>query len=83
MSRRREQGEKQDGCSDMQCLIDPADFVPAGSFSHSAISAGFDLCYISYIGDKQETLFIRGLFPAADIFMLLCIYRKYEADSAG
>ena len=40
-------------------------------------------CYISYISDKQETLFIGGLLPAADIFMLLCIYRKYETDSAG
>ena len=35
---------------------------------------------IIYIGDKQETLFIGGLLSAADIFMFLCIYRKYETD---
>ena len=64
-------------------FVDPADFVSAGSFSYSAISAGSDLCYISYISDKEETLFIGGLLSAADIFMFLCIYRKYEADSTG
>ena len=57
--------------------------VSAGSFSYSAVSAGADLCYISYIGNKQEAVLVGGLFPAADIFMLFHIYRKYETDSGN
>ena len=63
-------------------LILPA-LVPTGGFSDTSISAGPDLCDISYSGDKQKTVLVGGLFLAFDIFMFLCIYRKYEADSGS